>query len=85
MHLCSVTLGGLIQMIKTKFPCMNHPLSISVLVPDNTVHKDTGKHHTTDEKHPFCGARFSINIWIIIIISPLHPLPIQKCSGVIGF
>ena len=31
------------------------------LVPDDTVHKGTSKHHKTDEKAPICGARLSIN------------------------
>ena len=32
------------------------------------------------KNHPFCGARFFINIWIIIM-SPLQPAPLKKYSG----
>ena len=52
------------------------------LVPDDTVHKGASKHQKMDEKHPFCGARFSIDIYIWKF-SLLHPSPFQKWSELI--
>ena len=35
------------------------------LVQDDNVHVVTIKRHKTDEEHPICSARFTINIWNI--------------------
>ena len=48
------------------------------MVPDNTVNKGNIKRQKRMKKHPFCGAHFSINIWVFL---PLHPAPFQKFSG----
>ena len=50
------------------------------LVPDNTVHKGTNKHHKTDKKKSSWGTRSFINIWSKKF-SPLHSASIQLCSG----
>ena len=35
------------------------------LFTDNTVDKGTRKRHKMDKKAPCCGARYSINFWIL--------------------
>ena len=54
------------------------------LVPDDTVHKGASKHQKMDEKHPFCGARFSIH-FVFKKYSPLHRIRTQKFSGMFNF
>ena len=46
------------------------------LVPDETVHTITSKLHITDKKHPFCGARLSINNWNLRIDKTTTLIPI---------
>ena len=51
------------------------------LVPDDTVQKGTSKCYKMDEKnHPFCGAHFSINIWILKLSHYTQP-PFKNVVG----
>ena len=51
------------------------------LVPDNTLHKSTSKHHKMDEKSTHFVVHVSPSIFGLKKNSPLRPAPIQKRSG----
>ena len=44
----------------------------------------TSKHHKTDEKYPFCGARFSINDWFFKTANARNRPRLFCCFGGTG-
>ena len=55
--------------------CPNLYMTEGQLNNNNMV---TSKRQKTNERNQFCGARFSINIWVFLIDNPTTPSPLSK-------